>query len=93
METADQSATERPPYRTVGAVLAIAVLNLIAGWFCAMHPGEFTAKMFDTFCYTSLGYATILGVAKIGEVAAGGTGFKGIARALFTDAKPGETAK
>jgi hypothetical protein len=89
MERDDSTSDSRPPYRTVGAVLALAVLNLGAGWFCATHPSEFTVKMFDTFSYTSLGYASILGLKALGEVAASGSGLRGMAKVLMTDAKPG----
>jgi hypothetical protein len=84
---------QRPPWRTVGAVLALAAMNLLAGWFAATHPGEFTAKMFDTLSYTFLGFAALLTMKAVGEIAAGGSGFKGIVRTLMTSAKPGEEVK
>lgn len=89
MERDDLTPDARPPYRTVGAVISLAVLNMLAGWFCASHASEFTVKMFDTFSYTSLGYASILGLKALGEVAAMGNGFKGIAKVLVSEAKPG----
>lgn len=81
---------ERPPYRTVGAVLFLAVLTLIALVFCVLHAGEFAVKMFDTFAYATLGSAGILGLKALGEHAANGTGIKGIVNTLLNDAKPGE---
>jgi hypothetical protein len=78
----------RPPYRTVGAVLGLALLNLIAGWFAALHASEFTVKMFDTLTYANLGFAGMLAVKALGEAAAGGGGLKGIASVLLTEAKP-----
>lgn len=82
--------TERPAYRTVGAVLALVALNLLALWTCLKHPGDFSARMFDTFAYSTLGCASILGFKALGEHAANGTGLRGIVNTLMNDAKPGE---
>lgn len=78
------------PYRTVGAVLVLVALNLAALYLCLNRAGEFAVKLFDTFSYTVLGCATIIGVKALGEHAANGTGLKGIVNTLLNEAKPGE---
>lgn len=87
------SAKQVSQWRTVGVVLVIAGLLVLAFRWLVLSPtgpGEFTSRVFDTLAYSLLGLAFVAaGKSSIEHLAAGG-GLRGAVRALLTEAKPGD---
>jgi len=81
----------RSPNRTVLFLMYLGALELAAVALLRGHgPDAATMLSSVTFCLVGLG--TVQAGKSLGQYAADGTGLKGIAKALLTDAKPGEPA-
>ncbi len=81
-------------WRTVGVILLLAGGLGLCFWLLVRSPAgptEFSTKLFDTLAWAFLLFAaTAAGKSSIEHLAAGG-GLRGAARALLTDAKPGDS--
>jgi hypothetical protein len=80
-------------WRTVAAVLVLGLMLLTGLWMCSQIAGPvalMAAALFSSFALAIVGLGGILGTKSAVEHLANGSGVKGAAAALMTDARPGQ---
>ena len=75
-------------YRTVGSVIILAAMLLGALAMCLHSPSAIAGEAFGTAAWCLVACAGLLTGKSLGEYAAGGGGIAGIAKTIFTSARP-----
>jgi hypothetical protein len=77
-------------YRTVGSVIILAAMLLVALAMCLHSPSSIAGEAFGTAAWCLVACAGLLAGKSLGEYAATGGGISGIVKAIFTNAKPAD---